>query len=88
MFTQPSPRYLVIEPVEAEHGAVGGVAGARGENRHNISIASDTMVLDHGLAGFDFEVRFPPFVPLMSTRRAIRSVDGHKSPVIWVTHLW
>jgi hypothetical protein len=80
MFTQPSPRYLVIEPVEAEHGAVGGVAGARGENRHNISIASDTMVLDHGLAGFDFEVRFPPFVPLMTARRSSRSANSHSRP--------
>jgi len=64
-FTQPSLRHLVIEAVEVEHRGVDGVASARRDNRHDVPAASAAVVLHHSGPGFNLEMRFASFLPLM-----------------------
>jgi hypothetical protein len=73
-FAQPSLRHLVVEAIKAEHRGVDSVTSARGENCHKVSTAPAAVVLHHGLARFELEMRFLPFFPVMIARISNRPI--------------
>jgi hypothetical protein len=81
-FIQPPLRHFPIQAIEAESRGKYRLTSARRENGDDISTAPAAVVLQHGLARLNLEMRFPPFVPAMIARSSVQGFD-HKiaSPV-------
>jgi hypothetical protein len=80
-FIQPPLRHFPIQAIEAERRGKYRVTSTRRDG-DDISTAPAAVVLHHGLARLNLEMRFPPFVPAMIARSSVQYVDHKIAPPV------